>query len=58
MLLTGVKLLSARTQEYNKCVLEAYADTCSVRLRLDHTKSAAKSVFSGVMFKLKINELT
>lgn len=53
MLLAGVKLLSVRTQEYNESVLEAYAGICSVRLKLDHTKPAAKSVFSGVMFKNK-----
>lgn len=58
MLLTGIKLLSARTYEYSESILEAYADIYSVRrLKLDHTKPGAKSDFSMVMFKLNINEL-
>lgn len=58
MLLAGVKLLSARTQEESESVLEIHADIYSARrLKPDHTKSGAKSDFSQVMFKLKVNKL-
>lgn len=57
MILAGVKLFSARTQKYKESVLEANDNIYSARrLKLVHTKSSAKSDFSGIMLKLEINE--
>lgn len=56
MLPAGIKLLSARTREYNETVLEACAYIYSLRqLKLDHTKPGAKPDFYGILLKLKIN---